>query len=113
MADLVGQRWIECFQQNQEHVQQPDITWITGKLTLPADMRARWTHDEQTALSAGTQQHTHIPIEGMCAQRCCEPQFSTIIRAGYACLSLAESEDMHLDSSQLQTLISSCIGKDR
>lgn len=73
MADLVGQRWIECVQQIQEHTQQPDITWITGKLTLPADMQARWTHDEQTALSAGAQQHTLIPTDGMCAQRCCEP----------------------------------------
>ena len=111
MADLVGQRWIECFQQIQEHIHQPDTTWIAGKLTLPADMHARWTHDEQTARSAGTQQH-NISTEGMCALRCCEPRFYTTICAGYACLNLAESEDMHLDSSQLQTLISSCIGKD-
>ena len=113
MADLVSQRWIEKFQQIQEMEQQPDLTWITSKLTLPADMQAQWTNDERTALSAGTQQHARTPIDNMCGHRCCDSQFNTTIRAGYACLNLAESEDMHIDSSQLQTLISACIGKDR
>jgi len=29
------------------------VIWLTGKLTLPTDMHAKWTIDEHTALSAG------------------------------------------------------------
>jgi len=53
MGDISNHRWVEKFAQHQEPISQLDMIWLTGKLTLPTDMHAKWTIDEHTALSAG------------------------------------------------------------
>ncbi|KAL0029936.1 hypothetical protein WJX77_008325 [Trebouxia sp. C0004] len=84
MVDIGNHRWIEKFAQHQEPVSQIDMTWLTSKLTLPTAMHAKWRLEEHTALSAG-----------------------------YACLDLALPCNLQLDGLQLQSLISSCLGRDK
>ncbi len=53
MAHVGNHRWVERFAQHQGPISQLDMIWMTGKLTLPSDMHAKWRTDEHTAFSAG------------------------------------------------------------
>ncbi|KAL0053305.1 hypothetical protein WJX82_004023 [Trebouxia sp. C0006] len=84
MADVGNHRWVENFAQHQGSISQRDVIWLTGKLTLPTDMHAKWRNDEHTAFSAG-----------------------------HACLDMTLPDEMQLDGLQLQGLISSCLERDK
>jgi hypothetical protein len=115
MADVGNHRWVENFAQHQGSISQRDVIWLTGKLTLPTDMHAKWRNDEHTAFSAGLSHQNALVhcsyIEWAQVQRtiiCKEA-----VAAGHACLDMTLPDEMQLDGLQLQGLISSCLERDK
>ena len=107
-------RWTQRAIEEFGEVQFGTLPWLSQKLTLPVDMRTRWSVDQRTAAAAGAYDHKQRLRMPAAASWLTSPvHMVTSSFAGHAYLNLEVSEGIPLDNQQIHSLLSACLGKDR
>ena len=110
-------RWTQRAIEDFGEMQYGTLPWLSQKLTLPVDMRTRWSVDRRTAAAAGAYDHKQTLKNACCGVGCHGSRLPvnivTSYFAGHAYLNLEVPEGIPLDNQQINSLLSACLGKDR